>query len=211
MTPLFHFGTSYCSNNPVSDNAYNQYREDQRAIISTKELGVFEHLIKLLDCAGPYDSFLHKVWTEKPDAALTDHGEAFLQIVNHTLTAFHLVSRALTINPSNHERTYFVESIIPSLMALGKLTKFLEFKWCETEFSSSKLLNLKGCDYDLRSAPPAKLIDALGTLITQNNMELVIVEVSSGISKENATHSIEDTLKILECAVASLRKEATHY
>lgn len=32
----------------------------------------------------------------------------------------------------------------------------------------------------------------------------------SGKIKENATHTIKDTLKILECGVSSLRKEAAH-
>lgn len=66
-------------------------------------------------------------------------------------------------------------------------------------------------DYDFRPVPPTKLIDALGMLTTQNNMEIVIIEVSSGAIKENTTHSIEDSLKIFECSVASLRKEASHY
>jgi hypothetical protein len=49
---------------------------------------------------------------------------------------------------------------------------------CETPFLSSSCLNLKDYDYDLRSAPFNKLIDALGVLRTQNNMELKIVEAS---------------------------------
>jgi hypothetical protein len=49
---------------------------------------------------------------------------------------------------------------------------------CETPFLSSSCLNLKDYDYDLRSAPFNKLIDALGVLKTQNNMELIIVEAS---------------------------------
>lgn len=48
---------------------------------------------------------------------------------------------------------------------------------CEPEFISSKMLNQKDCDYDLRSAP-GKYIDALGTLTTHNNMELIVVEAS---------------------------------
>ncbi|KAI7884728.1 uncharacterized protein EV154DRAFT_427889, partial [Mucor mucedo] len=114
------------------------------------------------------------------------------------------------VNISHHERAHFVENIIPSLLALGKALDFIEFKWRESEFLSSKVLNLKDSDYDLRSIP-GKYIDAPGTLTTHNNMELIIVEASSGQFKENVAHSIEDTLKILECGIASLRKEAAHY
>ncbi|KAF1796090.1 hypothetical protein FB192DRAFT_1425403 [Mucor lusitanicus] len=128
----------------------------------------------------------------------------------YSLTAFHLVCNSPPVNVSNHERTHFVENIIPSLLALGKTLDFIEFKWCESEFVSSKILQQKECDYDLRAAP-SKYIDALGTLTTHNNMELIIVEASSGQLKENTAHSIEDTLKILECGISSLRKEAAHY
>ncbi|KAI7895280.1 uncharacterized protein EV154DRAFT_559695 [Mucor mucedo] len=45
----------------------------------------------------------------------------------------------------------------------------------------------------------------------QNNMELIVIESSSGRLKEHTTHTIEDSLKILECGVATLKKEAMHY
>ncbi|KAI8970145.1 hypothetical protein BDF20DRAFT_889586 [Mycotypha africana] len=85
------------------------------------------------------------------------------------------------------------------------------FRRCETPFLSSSHLNLKDYDYDLRAAPFNKLIDALGILKTQNNMELIIVEASSGAIKENTSHTIEDSLKILECSVSALKKEVAHY
>ncbi|KAG1453231.1 hypothetical protein G6F46_011567 [Rhizopus delemar] len=102
------------------------------------------------------------------------------------------------------------DHVVGLLDTLGKTFDFIEFKWYESEFISSKMLNQKDCDYDLRSAP-GKYIDALGTLTTHNNMELIIVEASSGQLKENTIHSIEDTLKILKCGMSLLRKEAAHY
>ncbi|CAO3690740.1 unnamed protein product [Rhizopus stolonifer] len=72
------------------------------------------------------------------------------------------------------------------------------------------MMNQKDSDYDLRSVPD-KYNDDLGAITTNNNMELIIVEASSGQLKKNTTHSIEDTLKILECGISSLREEATHY
>ncbi|KAG1623741.1 hypothetical protein G6F45_010687 [Rhizopus arrhizus] len=87
----------------------------------------------------------------------------------------------------------------------------MNFRWCETEFHSTKTLNLVDYDYDLRGAPPSKNIDALGILSTQNNMELIVVESSSGRLKEHTSHTIEDSLKVLECGVAALKKEAIHY
>ncbi|KAG0938528.1 hypothetical protein G6F30_007717 [Rhizopus arrhizus] len=77
--------------------------------------------------------------------------------------------------------------------------------------SGAKKRRVDDYDYDLCSAPFNKLIDALGALKTQNNMELIIVEASSGAIKENTAHTIEDSLKILECSVSALRKEVAHY
>ncbi|KAG1554738.1 hypothetical protein G6F49_007756 [Rhizopus delemar] len=132
----------------------------------------------------------------------TDLGSYFIN-----LCSFHLVCRIVPEFVQNHERTHFVENIVPSLLALAKITGFIEFKWCEAPFISSKRLNLKGYDYDYRSASSNKL----GILKTQNNMELIIAEVSSGTMKENTTYTIEDALKILECSISALRKEVTYY
>ncbi|KAG1043128.1 hypothetical protein G6F43_011734 [Rhizopus delemar] len=133
----------------------------------------------------------------------TDLGSYFTN-----LCSFHLVCRIVPEFVQNHERTHFVENIVPSLLALAKITGFIEFKWCEAPFLSSKRLNLKGYDYDYRSASSNKL----GILKTQNNMELIIAEVSRhGTMKENTTYTIEDALKILECSVSALRKEVTYY
>ncbi|KAG1582668.1 hypothetical protein G6F48_009009 [Rhizopus delemar] len=49
------------------------------------------------------------------------------------------------------------------------------------------------------------------TFLDINNMELIVVESSSGRLKEHTSHTIEDSLKVLECGVAALKKEAIHY
>ncbi|KAI9480316.1 MAG: hypothetical protein EXX96DRAFT_537600 [Benjaminiella poitrasii] len=61
----------------------------------------------------------------------------------------------------NHERSFFCESILPGLLALSKIIKFIEFM--------------------------------------------------CGMVEEHTTHSLEDSAKILECNVATLREEAYHY
>ncbi|KAG2222626.1 hypothetical protein INT45_008290 [Circinella minor] len=57
--------------------------------------------------------------------------------------------------------------------------QFIEFKWCEAEYKSTKSLYLNTSDYDGRATDAAKNIDTLGYLKTQNNIELVVVESSS--------------------------------
>ncbi|KAG1463820.1 hypothetical protein G6F56_005206 [Rhizopus delemar] len=49
-------------------------------------------------------------------------------------------------------------------------------------------------DYNLRSASASKNVDTLGILSTQNNMELIVVESSSGRLKEHTSNTIDDSL-----------------
>lgn len=46
-----------------------------------------------------------------------------------------------------------------------------------------------------------------------NNLiiHLFFINIYSGMIEEHTTHSLEDTMKILECNVAALREEACHY
>ncbi|CAO0793652.1 unnamed protein product [Mucor circinelloides] len=210
LKQVIHFGTSFSRDHAASKILYHQYKDEQKDNRSLKALGLFDYVVDLLVSETNYESFVEEMWASKLNENQDSRKDTFLNIVKYFLTTFHLICRSPPVNISNHERTHFVENVIPSLLALGKLLDFIEFKWCESEFISSKMLNQKNSDYDLRSVT-SKYIDALGTLTTLNNMELIIVEASSGQLKENTTHSIEDTLKILECGISSLRKEAAHY
>ncbi|KAK4515823.1 uncharacterized protein ATC70_010780 [Mucor velutinosus] len=210
LNQVIHFGTSFSQDHSSSKILYNQYKDEQKENRSLRSLGLFDYVVDLLDSETNYESFVEEMWISKLSETQDSRKESFLNIIKYSLTTFHLVCRSPPVNISNHERTHFVENVMPSLLALEKLLDFIEFKWCESEFISSKMLNQKNLDYDLRSTT-CKYIDALGSLTTLNNMELIIVEASSGQLKENTVHSIEDTLKILECGISSLRKEAAHY
>ncbi|KAI8140005.1 hypothetical protein BJV82DRAFT_234203 [Fennellomyces sp. T-0311] len=111
---------------------------------------------------------------------------------------------------SNHERSFFVEYVLPGILALDKTSKLVPFFWCGYELQAVKEVSMEGYDLDLIKTPK-RYVDALGKLTTMCEMDAVVVESSSGPISENVTHSIEDTLKIYECASASLKKEASKY
>lgn len=111
------------------DFVYNQYKNEQKENYSLTSLGLFDHIVELLDSETSYESFLEEMWTSKLSGRQDNRKETFFNIVKYSLTAFHLVCRSLPINISNHERTHFVENIIPSLSVLGKTLDFIEFKW----------------------------------------------------------------------------------
>ncbi|RCH84738.1 hypothetical protein CU097_008640, partial [Rhizopus azygosporus] len=177
LNQFIHFGTSFSQTNSTSKNLYKQYKNEQKENYSLKSLGLIDQVVELSDSETSYESFLEEMWASKLNNRQDNRKETFFNIVKYSLTAFHLACRSSHINISNHERTHFVENIIPSLLALGKTLDFIEFKWRESEFISAKVLNQKSCDYDLRSTS-GRSIDALGTLTTHNNMELIIIEAS---------------------------------
>lgn len=76
----------------------------------------------------PFDTFNQILWTFQPDHTLTSQSKAFLEIIRHSLCSFHLVCRTLPEFVQNHERTHFIENVIPSLLALAKITRFFKFK-----------------------------------------------------------------------------------
>jgi hypothetical protein len=129
LNQFIHFGTSFSQTNSTSKNLYNQYKNEQKENYSLKSLGLFDQVVGLLDSEISYESFLEEMWASKLSERQDNRKETFFNIVKYSLTAFHLVCRSSPINISNHERTHFVENIIPSLLALGKTLDFIEFKW----------------------------------------------------------------------------------
>ncbi|KAL9542023.1 hypothetical protein MBANPS3_008822 [Mucor bainieri] len=207
---LFVFGTQYCINDPECRIEYKHNQEEQLNSSSLCSLGLHADLVNLLRKV-PYERFLAEVWNWEGDTNIDDKSRDFIVVCKHILSTFHLVHRSQPMHLMNHERSFFCESVLPGLLAVSKITKFIEFKWCEAKYKATKSLYLKEGNYDGRSTLPAKYIDALGILKTHNSMEMVVVESSSGMMEEHTTHSLEDSVKILECNVAALREEATSY
>ncbi|EIE76204.1 hypothetical protein RO3G_00908 [Rhizopus delemar RA 99-880] len=203
LKDLVNFGTSFISDNPTTMNQYKNYERDQYENKSLRGHGLLDHITNLLENDNT-ESFVQRLWTVEIEG-LSNKAVALLDIIRYILTSFHLVFSDAALLTQNHERTPFIENIVPSLLSLSKITGFAEFKWCETEFTSNKYLELSEHDYRRSNA---KYADALGCLRTSNSMEIIIVEASSGKLKENTVHSIEDSLKLLECCVFSLKKEA---
>ncbi|KAI7855409.1 hypothetical protein BDC45DRAFT_439245 [Circinella umbellata] len=157
----------------------------------------------------PYDGLPKKLWS--PDFHHLDIQESqFIDIINYALTSFHLHCRSPDLLLNNHEQTYFVEHIIPGLLALSKTSGLIQFRWCELEMQAIKAINLKDNDYNAKKAPQ-RFLDALGVMTSSMEMEAVIVEASSSGNSENVGPTIEDTVKILECATSSLVHQQSKY
>lgn len=129
LKQVIHFGTSFSRNHPASKILYHQYKGEQKDNRSLKALGLFDYVVDLLVSETNYESFVEEMWASKLNENQDSRKDTFLNIIKYFLTTFHLICRSPPVNISNHERTHFVENVVPSLLALGKLLDFIEFKW----------------------------------------------------------------------------------
>lgn len=129
LNQFVHFGTSFSQTSSSSKDLYNRCKSEQKDNYSLKSLGLLDHVVGLLDKEMSFESFVEELWTLKLDDHHDSYENTFLNLIKYALTSFHLVCRSPPVYTTNHERTHFVENIIPSLLALGKLLDFIEFKW----------------------------------------------------------------------------------
>ncbi|ORX51560.1 hypothetical protein DM01DRAFT_1337077, partial [Hesseltinella vesiculosa] len=151
-----------------------------------------------------FDSFPATIWTYGT-SKLPRSSKSMVSIMQYILTNYH--KHCLCPNPLNsHERTPFIELLVPALSAFGKVTNLVSFQWCEKESLANKFVKMKEQYYSFKAG--SRFMDALGTLTltdTPKLAEIILVESSSGLAEENAAHTIDDSIKLFECSAASLR------
>lgn len=125
LEDLVYFGTSFASSNTVTSDKYKDYEQDQLKNKSLRQLNLLEHICSLLK--NNTNFFVQQVWTSEIDR-LTNKAAALMEVLRYTLTSFHLALKNSSLLVQNHERTPFIENIIPSLLALSKIAGFVEFK-----------------------------------------------------------------------------------
>ncbi|KAG2219518.1 hypothetical protein INT45_002835 [Circinella minor] len=187
---------------------YKDEKEGQKQKKALEKLGLLHEVDDVLE-EMEFDDFPRKLWS-KEMSSKAEGATSFSQLIKYVLTNFHLLCRDHESVTTNHERSFFVNYVVPGLLALSKACDTVSFTWCEFELEAIKSVHMFDQDLKLLKTP-RRFMDALGKLKTPNNMEIVIVESSSGGLSEDVTHSIEDTLKTIECATAALVSAATKY
>lgn len=127
LKDVVNFGTSFISSNPYTMNQYKYYEQDQRSNSSLRGHRLLEHIVNMLE-NDETDKFVQFLWTSEVEG-IDERGAALLKMIRYILTSFHLVFSDVPLLTQNHERTPFTENIVPSLLALSKITGFVEFKW----------------------------------------------------------------------------------
>jgi hypothetical protein len=105
-------------------------------------------------------------------------------------------------NIQNHERTAFVKYVVPMFKYFSQETNLIEFSWCERAVEAQELAGLQSNDYYVSGDMERRFADGLGKNVITKNEE-VFMESSSGFDKENISHTLDDTIKlIVECSNA---------
>lgn len=126
LKDLVNFGTSFISDNPITMNQYTAYEKDQLETKSLRKYDLLNYILNLLENDNLED-FVKSLWSTDIEG-LDSRSNQLLHIIQYILTTFHLIFRNISILTQNHERTPFIENIVPSLLSLTKVTGLIEFK-----------------------------------------------------------------------------------
>ncbi|ORX55214.1 hypothetical protein DM01DRAFT_306714 [Hesseltinella vesiculosa] len=190
---IFDFATGFDHSKPDMEALYTSYRKQQRSNDSLRSAGLTKFITDALENE---QDLLPKVWSFSTPSA----DPTMKLIAQHSLCAFSLAIKDKSV--TDHERSSFIRYIVPSIAAVANVTGATSIQWCETEFTSGKVLNIKDYDYE-PSKQPKNYMDALGTANVLN-FENLLVEMSGSMGKEDIQHTLGDTLKLLDCSTSSL-------
>ncbi|KAG2221205.1 hypothetical protein INT45_000245 [Circinella minor] len=201
-------GSSIACSNQAVQNKYEQNKIDQKNNSSLEAFPCIKDFLKTI-LSIPFEDFPRILWSTNINTN-DEKSVMMMKIIQYTLTSFHLHC----INPSeetSHERTFFVNLVIPAFRALEKVTGLVKYHWCEKQLLANKLVYLKmGSESSNKNGN--RLMDGLASMCdTPSKMESVLMEASSGNDCENVPHTLGDTIKLLECSTNSLLVESKNY
>lgn len=182
------------------NDQYNLNMQEQASIHCFNKLPVSFKFLKLA-LESNLSDLPRWVWTNGYDDSHTQNDNLMIQLIRLILTDFY--ANCSKPSPSlMNERTPYIDYVIPVFKYFCATTKLMSFLWCEKGLASNKLLAICMPDDSTR-----KLLDGIG-MTAKDSLERVLIE-SSGESDEK--HSIEDTVKLMECGAKCLREEMNQY
>lgn len=96
----------------------------------SKKPDVYAYLQQLVITTDP-TTFMKSIWSQDLPPCTTDLQNQFLMVVQYTLTDYHGMIGLDSNQPynHNHERTFWVERVIPMFKYFSKKTGLVSFKW----------------------------------------------------------------------------------
>ncbi|KAG0170725.1 hypothetical protein DFQ30_002055, partial [Apophysomyces sp. BC1015] len=123
----------------------------------------------------------------------------FFKAAQYILTTFADKCNRVEVLRGRGERTFWVDRVVPVMQTIGDQTSLTGFDWCETKSKDHGEANI---NTDLWMKTSRRFLDGLGFDAKKN--ELLAMEASSGIEKEDLNHTLDDTLKNLHTSISMI-------
>ncbi|KAI8819752.1 uncharacterized protein EV422DRAFT_497562 [Fimicolochytrium jonesii] len=188
-------------------SVFAEFIHNQTQQQKVASLKAFPHTYEALKSAiqqQDYSSWPGHVWAHNLPPSAGPQELALWQVFRYALTDLHQKLDVPHSNSTTNERTEWIRRVIPFLEAVHCNTTLLRIVWCEYPAWGSQAALLSERNYQ---AKRPKMWVGMG-LDPGSNSELMIMEASSNSrTKENATHSIDDSAKIIELCTNALKLE----
>lgn len=169
-------------------------------MVSLKQYPTAYSMLKqALDVELP--SLPHFLWAfAQPDDIMV-HDATLVKIVEFILTDFCSECHRNAFYQPKHERTHWIDRVVPIFQCFGDHSQLLGFQWCEIPTEEHVEFTIDPNSW-MRTAT-IKYHDGLGYDINGRG-RLVMEALSSSIAKEDAEHTQGDTVKALYASIELL-------
>ncbi|KAI9089445.1 hypothetical protein DFS34DRAFT_414855 [Phlyctochytrium arcticum] len=150
------------------------------------------HMLRQLDDWDRWDDLAYQL---SPMSLGPEEGH-FWRTLRYGLVAMHGVLAPIAASHvDNHERTATVDLVIPWLGPL-RLLGTVSWKWCEFGLTAKKMA---------KAAEAGRFADGLA-LERANGAEIIFLESSGGLLRENVEHNMDDNVKLIESACFAMKE-----
>ncbi|KAJ3178827.1 hypothetical protein HDU87_003382 [Geranomyces variabilis] len=170
---------------------FRQAQDDQRATASLAQFPSMRQALMSL-FAGDLE------WAGFDDNV---YGIQLEEACAEEVTAWKVLRLGLAGSPDtyHHERTSWVEKVIP-WFSPPRMSGLVKWRWCEFAYGA-RTTDVDAADDYVTRAP--RYADGLG--MTPGNVESIVMESSGEEFREDVSHALGDSYKLVENSVLALR------
>ncbi|CAO3637994.1 unnamed protein product [Cunninghamella blakesleeana] len=198
----------------IPDKEYEGNMKDQSVNKCLNKLpNAFEFLKQAIN--QPINNLLNYIWNNNNnnnnnnnsnnnnnnDSSYQKDELQIILLIKYILTDFHANCLKPPPTATLNERTPFCESIVPIFKYFSSVTGIISFIWYEKSSETNKQLMI------YLPGGQTKLFDGVGSSV-KDKIERIFIECSGN---EDGDHTVEDSLKLLECTSKCLQLEMMNY
>ncbi|KAI9488091.1 hypothetical protein BDB00DRAFT_849955 [Zychaea mexicana] len=205
LSPMYSFrfqGARYPASSDIDVVIANNQQEQRRLTSLNRHPESLRILRLALNCKD-VDELEDFHFGKVPVTASKEERGLFL-CIRHTLQDFVSKCRrkAATV-PTNHERTFFFDRVMPIINYFADNSGAVYFEWGEKKIMSRQAVTLSVA---LSQTSSPNYADGIGysTTVDVLDEERIMIECSSGGREENIQHTYGDSLKLVESLTSML-------